>query len=143
MFAVLAVLSSVFADCPQDPVKECFTQNEFDEAFAEARKQFESMEKMLSEGANATGIALTKSDAAFSHFSTHEIDADAFEANRLAVIRSMALKSIKTKKDYTAGQLKICFNVTKISTSSFCPVQTADCSFDDTRCVITMLFVSL
>lgn len=133
-FFVFAALScSVLANCPSEPVKECFSQSEFDRAFAEAKTQLESMEKMLRDNANITGFAMTKDDPAFLHFSTHNISAEIYEANRISQIRTIALKILKSRGGYSTNQFKLCLKTTKIDTSQFCPRVTVDCSFDDTR----------
>jgi hypothetical protein len=113
--------------------QRCWPQSELDNALIEAKNQFEEMEFLLASNYDLPGLTLTESDAAFTHFQTHDIHVAAFEENRFAHYVTDALLSIKNNKSMTKSQFEMCLKTQKYSTSGFCTPRNVSCNPSNTK----------
>lgn len=121
-FTMLVMMESVFFEFPS----RCFTEADLILKLGEAKQSLLQMEANLGPIYEASGCSITKNDAAFAHFSTHEIDPEGIEDNQIATFVNTALKALKKEGNYTKSQFKKCLK-NQIITPTICVPKVATC----------------
>ena len=108
---ILFFLNFYNIDCacpPPDPAVPCFSQQEFDNTFANETVSNDLTEQILLNSAEISGFLLTEDDPVYHHFKTHDIDEFVIKQNRFTTIIINTLQSLKSSKNYTKNQLRKC-----------------------------------
>jgi hypothetical protein len=91
------------------------------------------MESILELGYNYSGFSLSPTDAAYTHFSTHDIHHEAMRNNFVATVVNSALVFLKGLKNLTKSQLKTCIVRENITTEIICDPRVVTCDPAKTR----------
>lgn len=82
--------------------------------------------QLRSDAVTIPGFFLNPTDPAFVHFSTHNIDPEALEDNRIVFALSGALAIIKNTGNFTKSQLKHCLK--SLHLNNFCKPKKINCN---------------
>lgn len=115
------------------PFLRCFTQEDFGRALNKSKTKFEEMESLIGANLDYPGVLLTKNDAAFHHFETHDIDEDAFNNSRFAFILIDAFRDLENTFNMTREQVRFCMKTGKYSSLGLCKPMVVSCNPSTTR----------
>lgn len=85
------------------------------------------MELILESGYDTPGFLQTPSDAAFKHFSTHNIEKEAMSDNLIANVANSALMTMQKRYNLSKKQLRICIDRENITIDSICETKKPTC----------------
>lgn len=93
---------------PPDPPVPCFSQQDFNNAFANATVSNDISEEILKNSMGVSGFLISEDDPVYHHFKSHDLDEFVVQQNRFTTIMITALQALKSKGNYTKQQLRIC-----------------------------------